>query len=72
MVVSDVAGGDAAILHLAAAEKVRCHGVLGCSIKMSLKRPQGPAGPLLVLDHSSKILKGKSLRGITISPGNEL
>jgi len=36
---------------------------------MSLKRPKGPAGPLLVLDHSSKILKGKSLRGITIDCG---
>jgi hypothetical protein len=31
---------------------------------MSLKRPKGPTGPLLVLEHSSKILKGKSLRGI--------
>jgi len=36
---------------------------------MSLKRPKGPAGHLLVLEHSPKILKGKSLRGITIDCG---
>ena len=28
---------------------------------MSLKRPKGPAGTLVVLEHSSKILKGNSL-----------
>jgi hypothetical protein len=28
---------------------------------MSLKRPRGPAGTLLVLEHSSKILKGNPL-----------
>ena len=28
---------------------------------MSLKRPKGPAGTLVVLEHSSKILKGNPL-----------